>query len=247
MTILLKQIIDNKIAEIREKKQQAVNFTSALVHPRIKGIAIIAEIKLVSPSVGRLGNEEMGVKQAKKYESGRADAISVVVDKKYFGGSYELLKRIKHTVNLPILAKDFIIDPFQIYEAKVYGASAILLIVKLVNKKTLRKFVALCQKIGIEPIVEINDEKDLEKAVATTTAIIAVNARNLETFAVDVNQACRLMDKIPDRFIKLGFSGIKSSNEVKKYQQAGAEGVLVGTSLMKAKNIFNFIKELKKV
>ncbi|MBI3955448.1 indole-3-glycerol-phosphate synthase, partial [Candidatus Gottesmanbacteria bacterium] len=217
MKITLDKIITNKIQEIAEKKK-VKGFLKAIKNPRAGDVSIIAEIKLVSPSVGRLGNEETGVRRAKKYESGGADAVSVVVDKKYFGGSYELLKRIKHTVNLPILAKDFIVDPFQIYEAKIIGASAILLIVKLVNKKTLRKFVALCQKIEIEPIVEINDEKDLEKAVATEASIIAVNARNLQTFTLDVDQACRLMEKIPDRFIKLGFSGIKSSNEVKKYQ-----------------------------
>ncbi len=220
-------------------------FSKALLRPRGGDIGLIAEIKLASPSAGKLGKREDMIRRIKMYELGRADALSLVVAKERFGGDAGMIEEAKKITHLPILAKDFIIDPYQIYEAKVNGASAILLIVKLVSKKTLIKFVDLCQKIGIEPIVEINDEKDLEKAVATTTAIIAVNARNLQTFAINVDQACRLMDKIPDRFIKLGFSGINSSNEVKKYQGAGAKGVLVGTSLMKAKNTKEFLMSLR--
>lgn len=237
--ILLK-IIEKKQQDLYRQKSHFLNF------PKDK-MAIIAEIKLSSPTIPFLGSKKDIIKRALAYEQAKADAISFITEKHYFKGSPDFISQIKKRINIPILQKDFVIDPYQIYEAKIISADALLLIAKIVNKKTLIKFVALSQEIGVEPIVEINDEKDLEKAISTSTSIIAVNARNLQTFVVDVTQACRLMKKIPDRFIRLGFSGIKSADEVKKYQQAGAKGVLVGTSLMRAKNIPAFINSLRKI
>ena len=238
MNNILKKIVERKKLDLSQlKKNKFVNlFRNKFV--------IIAEIKLASPTVSFFGSEKDVIKRALTYKQAGADAISVITEKHYFKGSPEFITRIKKVVSLPILQKDFVIDPYQIYEAKIIGANALLLIAKIVNKKNLTKFVSLCQKIGVEPIVEINDEIDLKKTLSTTAKIIAVNARNLETFVIEIDKACLLINKIPDRFIKLGFSGIKSLTEVKKYQRAGAKGVLVGTSLMKAKNIKQFIKNL---
>ena len=238
MNNFLKKIIEKKQEDIAVLKQN--RFLSLFRDKMV----IIAEIKLASPTVPYFGSEKDIVKRAVSYEAAGADAVSVITEKHFFKGNPEFIPQIKNKVNLPILQKDFIIDPYQIYEAKIIGADALLLIAKIVDKKTLIKFVTLCQKIGLEPVVEINDKDDLEKAMATSTKIIAVNARSLKTFVINVDQACQLIKKIPDQFIKLGFSGIRSSKEVKKYQQAGAKGVLVGTSLMKAKNVKSFIKEL---
>jgi len=234
------------LKQIVEKKQEYLNGLkrSRFLNLPENKMAIIAEIKLASLTVPYLGSEKDIVKRAVDYKQAGADAISIITEKHFFKGSPDFIPRLKAKTDLPILQKDFVIDPYQIYEAKIIGADALLLIAKIINKKTLINFVALCQKIGIEPVVEINDESDLKKALGTSTKIIAINARNLNTFIVDIDQACQLIKKIPDRFIKLGFSGIKSSIEVKKYQQAGAKGVLVGTSLMKAKNIKQFIKNL---
>lgn len=229
---------------IEEKRKDLVQKSQFLNFPKDK-MTIIAEIKLASPTIRYLGSKKDIIKRAVAYEKAGVDAISVITERRFFKGSPHFISLIKTKVSVPILQKDFVIDPFQIYEAKIIGANAILLIAKLVDKKTLINFVALSQKLGIEPVVEISDETDLKKAAATSTAIIAVNARNLETFIVNIDIACKLIKKIPDRFIKLGFSGIKSSYEVKKYQRAGAKGILVGTSLMKTKNILNFIKEIK--
>lgn len=236
---ILKKIIEKKHEDLARLKQN-----------KFRGIfenkmAFITEIKLASPTIPYLGSEKDIIKRAIDYEQAGVDAISIITEKHFFKGRPEFITRIKKRVRLPILQKDFIINPIQIYEAKIIGADALLLIAKIVDSKTLIKFVTLCQKIGLEPVVEINDELDLKKALATSTKIIAVNARNLKTFNVDVDKACQLMKKIPDRFIKLGFSGIRSSNEIKKYRQAGANGVLIGTSLMKAKNIKSFIKKLR--
>lgn len=241
--VLSIEVLKRKASVIKSENE----FKNKLLHPTYSNMAIIAEIKLASPTIPSMGTASDIMQRAIAYENAGADAISVITEKHYFKGSPAFISQLKTKVKISILQKDFVIDPYQVYEAKIIGADALLLIAKIINKKSLINFVALCQEIGIEPIVEINDKEDLETAVATSTSIIAVNARNLQTFAVNVDQACRLMGKIPVRFIKLGFSGIKSASEVKKYQQAGGKGVLVGTSLMKAKNIFSFIQEIKKI
>ncbi len=185
------------------------------------------------------------VDRAVTYEKSGADAISFITEKKYFKGDTKYITELKIIISLPILQKDFVIDEYQIYEAKKIGSDALLLIVRYLDKKTLQSFVSLCQKLGIEPVVEINSEEDLEKAIATETNIIAVNARNLEDFTIDLERACDLLKKIPGNFIKLGFSGIHSAKEVEKYKDAGARGVLVGTELMKAGNVGKFLTSLR--
>ena len=207
-------------------------------------VKLIAEIKFASPTNPNIGSSEDLLKRAKEYEKAGADAVSIITEKHFFKGDISFISKVKQHVSLPILQKDFIIDPVQIYEAKEAGADALLLIARLVDVKKLQKFVILCFSIGIEPIVEINNEEDLEKAKISGTNIIAVNARNLETFVIDISNACLLTKKIPDSFIKLGFSGIQSVHEVSEYKNAGAKGVLVGTSLMQAKDIKKFIDDL---
>ncbi|MBI4990804.1 indole-3-glycerol-phosphate synthase [Candidatus Gottesmanbacteria bacterium] len=244
MKITLDEIITNKLQEIAEKKKVR-GFLNAIKTPKAGNIAIIAEIKLTTPSAGKLGDVIDIEKKVKSYEKGLADAISVVVDKKYFGGDLEFIRRVKSIVSLPVLTKDFIIDPYQIYEMKAYGADAILLIAKILNKKKLKQYVELCFEVGLEPIVEIQNRKELNDAIATNTRIIAVNARDLNTFEVDMDKACGLLKFIPQYYLTLGFSGVSSRCDVEKYIASGAKGILVGTSLMKAKNIEEFIKELK--
>jgi len=207
-------------------------------------VAIISEVKLASPTIASLGAADEILQRVVAYEKAGANAISFITEKHYFAGDISFIPKIKETVSIPVLQKDFVIDEYQIYEAKQAGSDALLLIAKLVDKERLQTFVLLCQELGIEPIVEINDEEDLEKAISTKTNIIAVNARDLETFVIDVERACVLLKKIPDTFIKLGFSGIHSNHEVKKYKDAGVKGVLVGTELMRSENVEEFITNL---
>ncbi|MDP3987562.1 MAG: indole-3-glycerol phosphate synthase TrpC [Candidatus Levybacteria bacterium] len=206
---------------------------------------IIAEIKLASPTMVFLGSKDNVLERAIAYKNAGAQALSVITEKHFFKGDIGFISLIKNKIQLPILQKDFIIDEYQIYQAKENGSDALLFIAKLVDEKTLKEFIVLSQKLGVEPVVEINDEDDFKKAIKTNASIIAVNARDLETFKVDVDKACDLMKKIPDKFIKLGFSGISSSAEVEKYRKAGAKGVLVGTALMKAENIEEVMRSLK--
>lgn len=209
------------------------------------GIALIAEIKLASPTIKSLGSEEEIISRAIEYEKSGASAISFITEKYYFKGEISFIPQLKRKIHVPVLQKDFVVDEYQIYEGKKVGADALLIIVRYLNTELLQNFISLCFKLDIEPIVEINNNEDLEKAISTTTNFIAVNARNLEDFRIDVDNACELLKKIPEKFLKLGFSGILSSEEVRKYKNAGAKGVLVGTKLMKEKNIKEFLKSLK--
>ncbi len=209
-----------------------------------KDVALIGEIKFASPTNPLLGLKKDLLSRAKQYEESGIDAISIITEPHYFKGDTAFVTKVKEHVDVPILQKDFVIDVAQIYEAKQIGSDALLLIARLLDLETLKIFVSLCQSLGVEPVVEINSEDDLNKAIKTSTKIIAVNARDLETFIVDVAKACDLLNKIPSKFIKLGFSGVVSEKEVLQYKKAGARGVLVGTSLMKAKNINDFIFSL---
>lgn len=244
MKTVLNEIMANKLQEISEKKKER-DFLGSIKNPKVGNIAIIAEIKLTSPTAGKLGEEKDIEKRAILYEENFADAISLVVDKKYFGGDMEFIRRVKKIISLPILAKDFVIDPYQIYEAKVYGADAVLLIAKILNKEKLKQYAELCFKIGLEPIVEIRNREELDDAIATNTRIIAVNARDLSSFRIDIDKARQLIKSIPKEFVSLGFSGVFGRNEAEKYREAGTKGILVGTSLMKSQNIGRFIRELK--
>lgn len=253
----LLQIVEKKRKDLHEQKKALSmdvlkrKATSIKSESKFKNkllaatdVAIIAEIKLASPTMPSLGSERDIIQRAIAYEKAGADAISFITEQHYFKGNTTFIPELKTKVSIPILQKDFVIDPYQIYEAKMIGSDAILLIARLVDKAVLKDFVTLSQKIGIEPIVEINDEEDFGKAINTNTSFIAVNARDLETFTIDISKACTLLEKIPEKYIKLGFSGIHTSKEVRRYKKAGAKGVLVGTSLMKTANIDNFIKSL---
>lgn len=259
---VLNQIVDNKKQDLgiqklnislEAMKQKAfaikseTKFRNALLPPKRTDIAIIGEIKLASPTHTDLGTNVNVIERAKEYESAHIDAISFITEKHYFKGDIRVIEQLKNYITLPILQKDFVIDPYQVYEAKTVSSDALLFIARLLDQQTLIEFVTLANGIGIEPVVEINDEADLEKAVATPTSIIAVNARNLENFDVDIVGACELIKKIPNQFIKLGFSGINSSQEVMEYKNAGAKGVLVGMSLMKAENIKQFVHSLQTI
>lgn len=244
MKITLNEILRNKLREVEHKKKTR-DFFRSMINPKAGNVSIIAEIKLASPSAGKLGDANDIGKKVKDYEKGGADAISIVVDKKYFGGKMDFIKQIEDAVFLPILAKDFVIDPYQIYEMKIYGADAILLIAKILSRKQLKEFVDLAFELGLEPVVEVQNKKELENAIYTQTRIIAVNARDLTTFEVDIGKACKLIKNIPKKFVSLGFSGVSGIKEVEKYKKSGAKGILVGTGLMKSNNIRKLLKELK--
>lgn len=240
---LLKRKSVQSIEDMEAKIQnlpKSLDFYSAF-----NNFGIIAEIKLASPSAGNLANSEDVLEIASDYKEGGADAISIITEEYFFKGDIKFIKLVKEKSNLPILQKDFVVDPYQIYESRIAGADALLLIAKIISPDQLIKFTDLCFKIGIEPVVEINDDLDLENALNTKTRIIAVNARDLDNFKVDVERACELVRKIPGDYLKLGFSGVNSKDEVEEYRNAGVSGVLVGTKLMKSGNKQSFLSSLR--
>ncbi len=225
-----------------------ISFKNNLLNPKVGNIGLIAEIKLASPTEGNLGERAGVLKRARDYRDAGADAVSVITEKKIFNGNPDLVLMIKNSaINLPVLQKDFIVQESQIEESHKIGADALLLIARIVNKDKLKRFVCLCKEKNLEPVVEIFNQSDLANAIKSGTKIIAVNARDLDTFEINVDRACKLIKQVPDKFIKLGFSGIHGRAEVQKYKQAGAKAVLVGTELMKTDNIHNKIMELKNV
>lgn len=238
----LTNILENTKRELKSKKTFG-SFSINLL--KSKNIGIIAEIKLASPTEKSLGSETEILKRAIEYEKAGIEAISFITEKSIFKGNIKFIPQIKSKVKLPVLQKDFVIDPYQIYQAKIAGSDAFLLIAKILTKKKLIEFVKICLEIGLEPVVEINDSGDLKKTLATETRIIAVNARNLDTLQIDIEKAVDLLKKIPGKYLKLGFSGVTSKIEVEKYRSAGVKGVLVGTNLMKTKNIKEFLKGLR--
>ena len=246
-TQFIHQIKKIKKKEIAFKKRSRRDFLYSIKNIRSGGINLIAEIKLASPSGGKLGERSEVIQRVKNYQKAGADAISVVVDKTYFNGDMNLLSEVKEISSLPVLCKDFMLDEYQIYEAKVYGADAVLLIAGLLNARKLEEFVKLTVILGMEPIVEFSAKNELEKVLKSGTKIITVNARNFSDLSVDVDRACALLQSVPNTFVKLGFSGIKSSEDVVKYKNAGAKAVLVGTSLMRADNVSELIRKLKSI
>lgn len=206
---------------------------------------IIAEIKLASPTHQNLGNSNDIVERAKEYQASGASAISFITEQHYFKSNSSFIPLLKQSTALPILQKDFVIDEYQIYEAATIGSDALLLIARLVDSRTLQHFVKLTQQLGIEPVVEVNNRQDIAKALATSTRCIAVNARNLETFTVNLVAACELISTIPDHYLRFGFSGIHSRQDVQQYIANGANAVLVGTSLMQTRDIRQKIQELQ--
>lgn len=238
----LKQIIDQTKRDVASRKTKN---TVVSLFRNYDGVAIIAEIKLASPTNPHLGSVNDVTPNARDYQKGGAAMISLVTEKHFFKGDPNFIRQIKKAgVSLPILQKDFVIDALQLVESKEAGADAVLLIAKMLRRKQLKQFVSLAKALGVEPIVEINDDEDLDNAIAANPSLIAVNARDLETFTVDVDRACSLMERIPDEFVKLGFSGIQTRSDVEKYKKAGAKGVLVGTSLMQSPNKIQLLEEL---
>ena len=228
-------------------------FSEAILHPRGGDIGLIAEIKLQSPSSGTftsfststLGKREEMDKRIKAYEIGGADALSLVVAKDGFGGDVGMIEEAKKITHLPIFAKDFITGPEKIVLFKEKGADSVLLIAKIVDRATLKRLVQKAFELSMEPVVEVQNEEELKSAFATNTKIIAVNARDLGNFSLDIKRACILLKDIPSGYIKLAFSGVKTRRDVLKYKNAGAQGVLVGTTLMKADRPDTLLKELK--
>lgn len=200
------------------------------------GLSIIGEIKKASPSRGLIRTEFDPVALAREYEWA-VDAISVLTEEHFFQGNNKYLKEVHKTVLLPLLRKDFIISPLQIFEAKELGASAVLLITAILEKNVLRDFIQLAKGLKLDALVEVHDERELETALETGAEIIGINNRNLYDFSEDINNTVRLKKKIPSDKLVVSESAIHTTHDIKILKNAGVNAILVGESFMKAADI----------
>lgn len=210
-----------------------------------KPIAIISEVKRASPSKGLIAEDFDYLAIAKDYESAGVSAISVLTEPHFFKGSNKILKEISESVKTPILRKDFTISPYMIYEAKLIGASAILLIVSILNDAELKQYLELADSLGLSAIVETHDEDEIKRALDAGARIIGVNNRNLKDFTVDINNSVNLRCKVPKDIIFVSESGIKTPDDVKVLKQNSVDAVLIGETLMRSDDKKTLIGELK--
>jgi indole-3-glycerol phosphate synthase len=198
--------------------------------------AIIAEVKKASPSKGVIRGDFDHRVIARDYINAGASALSVLTDKKYFQGEIHYIEDIRSDISIPILRKDFIIDSYQLTEAKAFGADAVLLIAACLGKEQLREFHIEAGELGLECLVEVHNEAELESLDMSLLKIIGINNRNLEDFSVDLNTSIRLSALIPSGITKVSESGISSRREIDLLMQNGINAVLVGESLIRASN-----------
>lgn len=217
-------------------------FEEALKKP---GVSYICECKKASPSKGLIAPVFPYLEIAKEYEAAGADCISVLTEPKWFLGSDAYLKEIAEAVSIPCIRKDFTVDEYMIYEAKVLGAKAVLLICAILTEEQIKKYIGICDELGISALVEAHDEAEVEMALRCGARMIGVNNRNLKDFTVDTENSRKLRDKIPEGVIFVSESGVKGPEEVSAVRAMGADAVLIGEALMRAEDKKARLNELK--
>ncbi len=208
------------------------------------GTRLIAEVKRASPSRGVLCPNFNPIELAKNYAQGGASAISVLTEATYFEGSIDYLAAVREEVELPLLRKDFIFDPYQVYESRAYGADALLLIVAILSQEQLEELLSLSHSLGLRCLVEVHNEDEVERAVISQAKIIGINNRDLNIFNVDINTTHRLRPLIPGQRIVVSESGISRRSDVEKLRGWGVNAVLVGEALVTASDIPTKMREL---
>ncbi len=198
------------------------------------GLSLICEVKRASPSKGLIAPDFPYLDIAADYEAGGAEAISVLTEPQYFLGSDQYLRDIRARVGLPLLRKDFTVDEYQLYEARLLGADAVLLIAALLDTATLARYLGVCAELGLSALVEAHDAAEVTSALSAGAAIVGVNNRDLRTFEVDLNTCLRLRDLVPPGLAYVAESGISTAEDLSRLRQAGVGGALIGEALMRA-------------
>ena len=224
-------------------RKEAFPFEAALRKP---GISFICECKKASPSKGLIAPVFPYLEIARDYEAAGADCISVLTEPKWFLGSDAYLREIAASVAIPCLRKDFIVDAYMIYEAKVLGAAAVLLICAILTEEELGEYLELCESLGLSALVEAHDGPEVEKALRAGARIIGVNNRNLKDFSVDTENSLRLRERIPASVLFVSESGVSGPEDVAALREIGADGVLIGETLMRAADKTAKLRELRR-
>jgi len=249
---ILQTILEHKREEVAHRKTliaeqeivarcadlpRALDFKAALRSPKIGQTALIAEVKKASPSAGIIREDFEPVSIAKIYEAHGADCLSVLTDERFFQGRDEYLSSVQCAVNIPILRKDFIVDPYQIFEARVLGADAVLLIVSALTPSEVALFGNIAQTLGLAALVEVHTEAEMATALSVGADLIGINSRNLSTFVTDLDTVDRLARMVTTNVTLVAESGIKTAADVARVRQGGAHAILVGETLMRSPDI----------
>ncbi len=255
---MLDKIVTDKKEELKQRKKAVpvseleasiaqragtLDFANAL---KEEGVSIIAEVKRASPSRGVLRHDFSPVALARAYADNGAAAISVLTESKYFQGSIEHLTEIREAVEIPLLRKDFIFDPYQVYESRAYGADALLLIVAILEQEQLDELSTLSHELGLTCLVEVHNESEVERALFSGARIIGINNRDLNTFQVDIGTTQRLRPLIPGSRVVVSESGISSRRDIDNLKRWGVNAALVGEALITAGDIAAKMRELMK-
>ena len=238
-----------KIISLSELKEKALSlpkknfeFEKAL---RGDDIRFICEVKKASPSKGLIAPDFPYLKIAEEYEAAGAAAVSVLTEPEYFKGSDEYVREISQKISLPVIRKDFTVDEYMIYQAAEMGASAVLLICALLDPQTIRRYIAICDSLGLSALVETHDEQEVQSALSAGARLIGVNNRNLKDFTVDINNCIRLRGLVPDDITFVAESGIKTAEDIQNLRVAGVNAVLIGETLMRAEDKAAMLAQLR--
>lgn len=246
---LLNKILSDKAREIAVRKKlvslRTVQAAAALAKPprsfvralQSRPMSLIAEVKRRSPSVGVIRTPFDPATIARAYEAGGAQALSVLMDEKYFGGGAGDFAEVRAAVKLPLLYKEFVVDPWQVWHARSLGASAVLLIVAALERRKLRSLMGLITELEMEPLVEVHDAPEFDVAVDLGVRCLGVNNRNLKTFVTSLDTTFALAERAPRGTLLISESGIRTADDVVRLQAAGARGVLVGEHLLRKRNL----------
>lgn len=240
----LKEVKENA-QEIAEKEQEfSFPFEKAIGK---EGLCFICEVKKASPSKGMITENFPYLEIAQEYEKAGADCISVLTETEYFKGEDRFLAEISREVSIPVLRKDFIIDPYMIYEAKLLGASCVLLIAALLDTNTIKYYSAICDELGLSALLEVHNVLEVQRALDAGVRMIGVNNRDLKTFTVDIHNSIRLRSLIPSNILFVAESGIRTAADIQALKDAGVNGVLIGETLMRSSDKTQTLKQLKGV
>ncbi|MGI6123895.1 MAG: indole-3-glycerol phosphate synthase TrpC [Acetivibrionales bacterium] len=223
-------------------KADGKSFEDALRKP---GISFICEVKKASPSKGIISEDFPYLNIAQEYVHAGADCISCLTEPKWFLGSDDIFKEIRDKVSIPMLRKDFVVDEYQIYQARYMGANAVLLICAILDTETVAKYLELCERLGITAIVETHDENEIKKAVAAGARIIGVNNRNLKDFSVNFENCKKLRSHVPDDVIFIAESGIRTADDIEALRKEKVDAVLIGETLMRAQDKRKMLESLR--
>ncbi len=246
----LRVLEDQRLLSREEMRETALNmgkgggprFEKALKRPRL---SLICEIKRASPSRGLISPDFPYLAIAGEYERAGADCISCLTEPKWFLGSDEIFRKIRRKIQVPMIRKDFTVDEYQIDQARILGADAVLLICSLLDFRTLSRFLAHCEALGLAALTETHNEAEIDMALKAGARLIGVNNRNLKDFTVDFSNAARLRDLIPPDRVFIAESGVKTPGDACRLREIGADAALIGEALMRAPDRAAFLKEIR--